>query len=633
MLDRQQSPPSRNAVSTLRDAALARMRAEAAEAARRQVPPDPASGIGARVSKALVSALARPHLPVAAVRTRPARPAPGAGQGLPDCSVLPGPALAQVIAVSFFINLLMLASPLYMLQVYDRVVPSGSVETLIYLSLACGGLLLAMGLLEAFRAQIANNLGAAHQAAWAPLVLDHLARKSGIGTARPDRTPLHDLDVVHKFVSSNVLLAFMDAPWTPLFLIALFVLHPWLGVVALAAAAILTGLALMTEALTRNLYQDAHQLRGRSNVLADSVLHNSDAVRAMGMLNAVRLRWHRAFDDGAHLLGRANDCGALMRGLAKFLRPLMQMAILGFGALLVIQGELSAGAMIAGSILMGRALAPIEQVVSNWRSIIQAHSAHGRLRAFIAGELRSEPQPMDQPWPSGTVSVDGVSVLNPATGKPILNRVSFALQAGEALAVVGPSGAGKSTLARVIAGALAPDTGCVRLDGVEQAHWPDRQRGRIIGFMPQNMQLCDGSIADNIARFEDGSDQAIHTAAEAANVSALVNHLPDGFMTEITSAGAPLSPGQCQRVALARALYGDPPFLVLDEPKSHLDSEGEGALIEAIAAARQRGATIVIVTHRASLLNQADKVLTLVGGQIQFFGDREGFLSRLAAAA
>lgn len=541
--------------------------------------------------------------------------------------------LWPVFAISFFINILMLTSPLYMLQVYDRVVSSGSYDTLIFLSLACGGLLLANGLLEGFRSQLTNNLAAAHQSQWAPKILRSLARSSSLKDSKPDQRPLQDLETVQKFMSGNVLLAFLDAPWTPVFLLVLFILHPILGLTAVVGAVILTVLALITELVTSKLYAGAHQLTTNSGVFADDILNNSDVVRSMGMLERMRLRWQDVFEKSAVLQARANDRSAFLRGLAKFFRPLLQMGILGFGAFLVINGELTAGSMVAGSILMGRALAPIEQVVSSWRTVLQARGAWTRLQVYISENVESDTRVMEQPKPQGILAVENLTVLIPGSDKPILQRISFELSAGEALAIVGPSGAGKSTLARALVGAIEPDRGAVRLDGVEMAHWSEEQRGQNIGYLPQDVQLFDGTVADNISRFIEGPDAAVHAAAQLANVSDLVNRLPDGFLTELTEAGKPLSPGQCQRVALARAMYSDPSLIVLDEPNAHLDSDGEAALVDAIAALRERGATIVLITHRSALLNHMDKVLALASGKIRYFDEKSQFLNQLAAVA
>lgn len=548
-------------------------------------------------------------------------------------SLLSPSILWPVFAISFFINILMLTSPIYMLQIYDRVVSSGSYDTLIFLSLACGGLLLANGLLEGFRSQLTNNLAAAHHGIWAPKILSSLAQRKTLSREKSDQKPLQDLESVHKFASGNVLLAFLDAPWTPVFLIALFILHPLLGLTAVIGAIVLTALAVFSEISTSKLYANAHHLTTSSTGMADDMLANSDVVRSMGMLERMRLRWQDTADKGALLQARANDRAAFLRGLAKFFRPLLQMAILGFGALLVIQGDLTAGAMVAGSILMGRALAPIEQVVSSWRTVLQTRAAWQRLQTYITKHMESDRNLMEHPAPQGRLSVENLTVLVPDTKKPILQKVAFEMAPGEALAIVGPSGAGKSTLARAIVGALEPQSGAVRLDGVEMAHWQDAQRGSNVGYLPQDVQIFEGTVADNISRFQDGDDAAIHQAAQLANVSDLVNRLPDGFLTELSQGGKPLSPGQCQRVALARAMYGEPPLIVLDEPNAHLDSDGEAALVDAIAALRKRGSTVILITHRSALLNQMDKVLALAGGKTRFFDDKSQFLNQLAAVA
>ena len=289
--------------------------------------------------------------------------------------------------------------------------------------------------------------------------------------------------------------------------------------------------------------------------------------------------------------------------------------------------------MVAGSILMGRALAPIEQVVGGWRTILQTRGAWHRLKSYIDENVVAEDRQIEHPAAKGRLLVENVSSYVPGTKKAVLQKIELALEPGEALAIVGPSGAGKSTLARIIAGALEPDVGSSRLDGVEMAHWSNAQRGRNIGYLPQDVQLFEGTVAQNISRFEEGPDESVHAAAQLATVSELVNRLPDGFLTELQPSGQPLSPGQCQRVALARAVYGNPRLVVLDEPNAHLDSEGEEALAEAINTLKSRGVTVVLITHRSALLNQVDKVLALASGKVRVFDEKANFFNKLAAVA
>lgn len=541
--------------------------------------------------------------------------------------------LGSLIFVSFFINILMLTSPLYMLQIYDRVVSSGSVDTLVFLSIAAAGMLLANGLLEGFRAQMANNYSVQYQLELAPKLLRLLTTTSSAGSHSVGGKPLKDLETVQKFYSGNTLIACMDIPWTPIFLAVLFVLHPLLGFTAVGGAAILTSLAILTEISTKKLHAEAFEKNGKSAQLVERMIDNSDAVKSMGMLQHLEMVWKSTFERSAELQTLANDRAAFLKGLTKFFRPLLQMAILGFGALLVIQGEMSAGAMVAGSILMGKSLSPIEQVVAGWRSILQVRAARERLSKYIEKAISYSKEPMSQPRPTGALSLDSVSALVPGSKTPILQRIDFSLQPGKSLAIVGPSGAGKSTLARLIAGAFDPDAGSVRLDGVEHKHWPDAQRSQNVGFLPQNVQLFEGTVAQNICRFSDGNDREIHLAAELADVSEIINRLPDGFSTQIECNGQPLSPGQCQRIALARAVYLNPSLVVLDEPNAHLDSAGEVALVQAIATLKKRGTTIVLVTHKSSLLAQMDMVLALADGKIQMFDERAKFLNQLAAVA
>ena len=547
---------------------------------------------------------------------------------------LAGPAdLGWIVAISFGINILMLTSPLYMLQIYDRVVSSGSYDTLVYLSLACGGLLLANGLLEGFRSQLTNNLAAKYQLAWAPKLLRSLARIQFPQKETPAPRPLQDLDIVQKFISGNVITALLDAPWTPIFLFVLFVLHPLLGLTAVAGAILLTAIALVTELCTKKLTAEAYGKSGTAQAYADDIVANAGVVRSMGMLSVLQARWHDAFESAARIQSTAADRASFLKGMTKFVRPLLQMGILGFGAYLVIDGKMSAGAMVAGSILMGRALAPIEQVVSGWRSLLQARAARTRLNGFIEKHVHKENETISYPAPEGRLDVEGASVFIPGTATPILNKVSLSLNPGESVAVVGQSGAGKSTLARLIAGAQCPDKGAVRLDGVEMAHWPEDQRLTGVGYLPQDVQLFAGSVAQNISRFTEGRDADVHTAAALAGADDVIKRLSDGFLTQLSADGTPLSPGSRQRVALARALFGAPPLVVLDEPDAHLDSEGEAALSRALEQLKERGVTVVIVTHRSSILHHVDKILAIEAGRVSFFGEKEKFLTRLSAVA
>lgn len=541
--------------------------------------------------------------------------------------------LGNLIFVSFFINILMLTSPLYMLQIYDRVVSSGSVDTLIFLSIAAAGMLLANGLLEGFRAQMANNLSVQYQLRLAPKLLKLLATKTPSNTNVLGEKPLRDLEVIQKFYSGNTLIACMDIPWTPIFLAVLFILHPLLGFTAVAGAAILTTLAILTEITTKKLHAEAFENNGKSAQLVEKMINNSDALRSMGMLQHLEMVWRNTFERGAELQTKANDRAAFLKGLTKFFRPLLQMAILGFGALLVINGDMSAGAMVAGSILMGKSLSPIEQVVAGWRSILQVKGARQRLSKHIETASEQSEEPISQPRPKGALNLEGVTTFIPGSRTPILQKIEFSVQPGKSLAIVGPSGAGKSTLARLIAGACDPDTGSVRLDGVEHKHWSDDQKSRNVGFLPQSVQLFEGTVAQNICRFSNGEDRDIHLAAQLADVSEIINRLPEGFNTQILCNGQPLSPGQCQRIALARAVYLNPSLVVLDEPNAHLDSAGEVALVRTITTLKKKGATVILVTHKSSLLAQMDLVLALADGTIQMFDERAKFLNQLAAVA
>ena len=532
---------------------------------------------------------------------------------------------------SAVINLLMLAPALYMLQVYDRVLASGNQMTLLMLTLMILGLFGLMGALEWVRSQVVIRLGTQMDMRLNQRVYD-AAFEAQLRTGNPAAgQALNDLTSLRQFATGNALFAFFDAPWFPVYLFVIFMFNTWLGVFATAGAAVLIALACVNEVMTRKSLSQASVFSQQSSQLATSHLHNAETIQAMGMLGVLRKRWFNVHSRFLTEQNKASDTGAVIGSVSKTLRLCLQSLVLGLGALLVIQGDMSAGMMIAGSILMGRVLSPIDQLIAVWKQWSSAKLAYQRLD----GLLREHPaveENMALPAPKGHLSFEDVSAAPPGIRLPTLHHVSFSLVAGEVLGVLGASGSGKSTLARVLVGVWPTLAGTVRLDGADIHQWDRDQLGPYIGYLPQDIELFSGSIADNIARFRDADPQQVVAAARQAGVHEMILRLPNGYDTLLGDDGSGLSGGQKQRVALARALYGSPSLVVLDEPNSNLDAVGDAALTSAIAQLKAQGCTVVLVTHRSASLAQADKLLVLNEGRTQVFGPSAEVLKALTGA-
>ncbi len=527
--------------------------------------------------------------------------------------------LFAVIFFSFFINLLMFVAPLYMLQVYDRVLSSRSEVTLVVITLLAIGLLIAYGLLEGVRSRILVRAGVVMDDLMASRMFQVAFRGHVLRPGQPYTQSLRDVDNLREFVSGAGIIAFCDAPWVPIFIFACFLLHPWLGIVALVGALVIFALALTNELATRRFLSEASGASVAANNYVSASIRNAETVHAMGMSSAMMDRWSRAHRNVLGLQARASDRAGAIMGAFKAVRMSLQVAILGTGAYLVILGQLTPGAMIAASILMGRALAPVEAAVGQWKQFIGARTAWKRLQAILS-TVPAETARMSLPAPQGRVELDGVVVVPPGGRKPTLKGVSLAIEPGEVVAVIGPSGAGKSSLARAMVGVWPVAQGSVRVDGSDIAHWNAEDLGRHLGYLPQEVELFAGTVAENIARFGPVDADEVIRAAQMAGAHGMIQHLSDGYDTMIGEGGRTLSGGQRQRIALARALHGRPAIIVLDEPNASLDSEGEAALAEAIRAARAAGSTVVIVSHRTALLSQVDKVAVIVDGQLKRFG-------------
>ncbi len=520
--------------------------------------------------------------------------------------------LLAVVVFSLAVNLLMLTAPLYMLQVFDRVLTGRSEDTLIYLTLVAGFAFLIFWGLDIVRGRVMGAVGAWLEREVSAEVFAACVRLA-LGRRHASTQPLRDLATVRSFLSGPAILAIFDAPWTPVYLAVVFMLHPLLGWFGLVGAIGLFGLALANDLATRSALHRAGQLQVDAFGQAEMAARNSDAIQAMGMMPNIVHRWLRLIDGSLGEQRRAGRLNGLISSSAKSIRQLLQVGILGIGAWLVLQNELTAGGMIAGSILMSRALSPVDQAIASWRSAIAARSAFKRVKILLASaELTCDVPPL--PRPEGKVIVDNVHFTHPEVREPILRKVGFELEPGQSLGLIGPMAAGKSTLARILVGNLKPQLGHARLDGADVADWDARDRGQHIGYLPQDVELFDGTVRENIARMGEGDADAVYVAAKITGIHEDILALPHGYDTEIGTAGMALSGGQRQRIAFARAVYGEPRLVVLDEPNSNLDIVGEKALVEALEQLKKRRTTVVIITHRSSVLKNVDKLLMVSGG-------------------
>ncbi|WP_322616955.1 type I secretion system permease/ATPase [Pseudomonas sp. BIC9C] len=537
--------------------------------------------------------------------------------------------LISVGCFTALINILMLAPSIYMLQVYDRVLSSQNETTLVMLSLMIVGFFAFIGLLEAVRSFIVIRIGSQLERQFNLRVYRAAFERNlfkGEGNAGQ---ALGDLTHIRQFVTGPALFAFFDAPWFPVYLLVIYLFNIWLGVFATAGALLLIALAWLNESMTKKPLGEAAACSQHSSQLATSHLHNAETIQAMGMLGALRNRWFQAHSRFLGLQNQASDTGAVISSLSKTLRLCLQSLVLGLGALLVIKGHMTAGMMIAGSILMGRVLSPIDQLIAVWKQWSGAKLAYRRLDALLQA-FPSGDEAMALPAPKGQITFEQVSAAPPGQRAAALHLISFSLAAGEVMGVLGASGSGKSTLARVLVGVWPTLGGTVRLDGADIHRWSRDDLGPYIGYLPQDIELFSGSIAQNIARFREADPPSVVAAAQQAGVHELILRLPQGYDTVLGEDGSGLSGGQKQRVALARALYGQPSLVVLDEPNSNLDTVGEAALTTAIAQMKAQGTSVILVTHRSSALAQADKLLVLNDGRLQAFGSSQDVLKALS---
>lgn len=532
---------------------------------------------------------------------------------------------------SLFVNLLMLTPPFYMMQVYGRVVTSGSVPTLIMLTLIMSVLMITMGLLDWTRSRIMVRISAKLDKELSPDVYKaSFNRALASGGMDASAQPLNDLNGLRQFMTGNGLFAFFDVPWLPIYIGVMFLFHPWYGWVAIGSAIVLIILAFFNERMTGKTLAQANNENAGASLYTAKNLRNAEVIESMGMLQTLMARWHQRQERVIALQSLASDKAGIITAMSKTFRQLVQSLILGLGAYLAIKQEINPGLMIAGSILLGRALAPIDLMIGTWKGFVAARGQYGRLQKVLH-DMQAEPERMSLPAPTGQISLEQVVVGAPGQKQPILRGLTFAVPAGTTVGVIGPSASGKSTLARAMLGVWKPQHGVVRLDGADISQWDKNELGPYIGYLPQDIELFEGSISENIARFGETDPEKVILAARQAGVHDMILQLPQGYDTVIGSIGINLSGGQRQRIGLARALYGQPRLIVLDEPNSNLDEVGERALAQAIGALKQIGSTIFIITHRTSILSQVDMLLVLREGALAQFGPTKTVLAELNA--
>jgi len=538
-------------------------------------------------------------------------------------------AFASTALFSCLVNILMLTGPLFMLQVYDRVLTSGSVPTLVVLIAIVIALYAYYGFLEYLRARILVRIGRRVEERLRDRVFDSMAEHALRRTQGIGGQPVNDLATIRQFLSGQGPFAFLDMPWVPVYLLVIFLMHWVLGVASVIAAIVIFILAVWSEKATRGPLAEANSAMVKSSIMTDESRRNSEALHSLGMRGAIRKKWADMQQVALDHQTIANDVGGSLSAASRVLRLMVQSGILALGAYLALQHEISAGAMIAASIIMGRALAPVEQAVASWQQFLSFRKALERLGNILAS-VPAVANRMKLPQPTGKLEVENLIIQMPGAEKPVLQGISFTVEPGKGIGVIGPTGAGKSTLARALVGVMPITRGTVRLDGATHDQRDIDEAGKLIGYLPQDIQLFDGTAAQNIARFDVNADPAkIVEAAQLANVHDLIMRLPKGYDTPLGENGARLSAGQRQRVALARCLYGDPVLFVLDEPNSNLDAEGELALDRAIRVSMARGASVVVIAHRPSALASIQQILVLSEGRTVALGPRDEILQKV----
>ncbi|NOT13988.1 MAG: type I secretion system permease/ATPase [Methylotenera sp.] len=535
---------------------------------------------------------------------------------------------------SFFDNMLMLAMPIYMMQLFDRVMTSRSNETLVMLSLAAVGALLVMWVLEMLRARLLGAASLLMDQSLGGKVVSGLIKSAARLGARDYAQGLRDVAVLRGFLTGNSIFALFDTPWAIFFIVIIFIFHPLMGFIALGGAVLLLLVAVLNEKVTHKPLHDAGLASRKSSRFIDISIRNSEVVSAMGMVSGVRGRWQKMNDAVLEHQRVLTQRTSMINSFTKFLRQFIQIAMLGAGAYLVIDQHMTPGIMMAATLILGRALAPVEQAITTWKGIVDARESYDNLNQLLS-DYKEDAGAMALPAPSGKLNVERLAFVTPTTRLAVIKGISFELNAGEVLGVIGPSAAGKSSLLRLVAGVWKPTAGAVRLDGADVSEWTREQIGEHIGYLPHDVELFAGSVGDNIARMlpaKDFSDQVIE-AAKMAGVHDLILRLPNGYETEIGETGYVLSGGQRQRIALARALFNKPRLILLDEPNANLDGEGEAAFLNAVNAMKQNKMTVLIVTHKPAMLLHADKVLVMKEGLVEAFGPKDEVIGKTVRTA
>jgi len=517
---------------------------------------------------------------------------------------------------SFALNMLLFVTPLYMLQIYDRVLGSRNEITLLMISMIALFLLVTYGILEFIRSRMLVRAGHQFDNVLSQSLFSRSVKLQLNQQNAGAQYILSDGDKIREFLTGAGILAFFDIPWTPVFVVICFIFHPWLGYVALAGTLVILSLALINEYATRKPLKEANNAAQNANQFAGTVLQNAEVIRSMGMEKHLGNRWMDKHEQGLEAQASASDKAGAIMSFQKFFRLTVQSAILGVGAYLAIGNEISPGVMIAASIMMGRALQPIEQGVGQWKTFVVARQAHTRLKNLF-DNVPGDEERTTLPAPKGQIGVEGLTAFYPGTRTTFLKNLNFKINPGEAVAVIGPSGTGKSSLIRHLVGVWRPAMGTIRIDGADISHWNADQLGEHLGYLPQEVRLFAGTIAENISRFSNGSSEDIVKAAQMAGVHDMILRMPNGYETQVGDNGQQLSGGQRQRVGLARAIYGMPRIVVLDEPNSNLDTDGENALLETIKTLKSEQITVVLVSHKTNILAVCDRILLMRDGTLQ----------------
>ena len=538
-------------------------------------------------------------------------------------------AFLSAAGFSLLINFLMITPSIYMLQVYDRVVSTGNISTLVMLTLIVVALFITLAALEWVRSQILVRVSTRLETLLNQRLFQVAFKQSLYsGGQRATTQPLDDLTGLRQFLTGNGLFAFFDAPWMPIYLGLLFFFHPWYGWFSVATAFLLCLVALATERLTSKTLSEANNTSIATRAMLGKNLRNAEVIQSMGMLGNIRRRWMTGAYKVLDLQAMASSRAGLLTALSKVIRMTSQSLILGLGAYLTVEREISGGLMIAGSILMGRALAPIDLMIGTWKGFISARDQYARLNTILL-QIPDDKDHMQLPDPHGLIQLENAVVVPPGAKIPVIKGISLTMEAGDIVGVIGPSGAGKSTLARAVLGIWPTANGAIRLDGAEIFNWDREHLGGFIGYLPQDIELFEGTISENIARFGEIDPEKVVEAAKMADVHELILRFPEGYDTVIGATGGALSAGQRQRIGLARALYGNPVLVVLDEPNSNLDEQGELALEKALIQLKQKNITVMIITHRNNVLARVDKLMILKDGALVVYGPKEQVVAYL----